>query len=194
MDNSEDKDTFNKAIHYFQNVTYDNIKIGSKYKMGATCIGIKTNISGKSKLHVYFLLFPFMHEQPFQPYNKESPNIYLQDISFLVDPSFYQWLYSEMSKRKSIIMLNLDLEDSSLKVVYSDILVKISDREREREEEKDEWYNMGFEKWYERGEFNTSYSVEIINPYLYLVPFPVKPLYFITHTNSNILLHTYKKN
>ena len=189
MDNSEDKDTFNKAIHYFQNVTYDNIKIGSKYKMGATCIGIKTNISGTNKLHIYFLLFPFIHDQPFQPYNKVS-NIYLQDISFFVDTSFYEWVYSEMSKRNSIIMLNLDLEDSSLKVVYSDILVKISDREKEQ----DDWYNMGFEKWYERGIFDTSYSVEIINPYLYLVPFPVKPLCFTTHTNSNILLHTYKKN
>lgn len=56
----EDKEEFNNAIDYFKNITYANISKLSEHIMGATFIGIKTNISGKYKLHIYIILFIFI--------------------------------------------------------------------------------------------------------------------------------------
>ena len=39
-----------------------------------------------------------------------------------------------------------------------------------------------FDEWYEAGKNHVSdYVVEIKNPDMYLVPFPVKPIYFVIH-------------
>jgi hypothetical protein len=47
-DKDKDKDEYelDNAIKYFQSIMFNNITKYSKHKMGATFIGIKTNISG----------------------------------------------------------------------------------------------------------------------------------------------------
>jgi hypothetical protein len=97
-DKDKDKDEFNKAIHYFKTIISNNITNYSPHKIGATFIGIKTNISGIYKLHIYILFFPFVHSEGVVPYSNNLPNIYLKDICFNVDESFYFWLYEEMKR------------------------------------------------------------------------------------------------
>jgi hypothetical protein len=50
---------FDNGILYFRNIFSNNISKPSKHKVGATFIGINTNISGKNELHIYICLFPF---------------------------------------------------------------------------------------------------------------------------------------
>jgi len=46
--------------------------------------------------------------------------------------------------------------------------------------------NSNFEEWYEKGKnYISDYIVKIENPYVYLVPFPVKPLCFIINLNDD---------
>jgi hypothetical protein len=42
--------------------------------------------------------------------------------------------------------------------------------------EKKEWMYLEYEEWYEKKIFNNVFTIKIINPYLYIVPFPVKPI------------------
>lgn len=187
----KDQELFKNAIKYFQRVTYNNIHVESKYNVGATFIGIKTNITGTNKLHIYILLFPFVRDEPFEPYSDfTDKNIYLTDISFSVDKSFYEWMFSVMERQTSIVMMKINLDDFSLQVVTSDLLIKkIKDNK-----DNNELYNLSFEEWYEKGIFNDLFTIEITNPFLYLVPFPVKPIFFTAHTKSNKFLHKVVKN
>ena len=98
---SQDKEEFNNAINYFQNIIYSNIKTYSACKIGVTFIGIKTNISGSLKLHIYIIIFPFIKNESIVPYSTNLSNIYLKDLILNVDESFYKWLYDEMNKHES---------------------------------------------------------------------------------------------
>ena len=91
----------NNVIHYFTNILSNNITTIAEHKIGATFIGIRTNISGKSKLHIYILLFPFMAQNEITPYPNKFQNVYVEDIHVNVDYSFYLWLYTEMQKQKT---------------------------------------------------------------------------------------------
>jgi len=168
----EDKDEFDNAIKYFQNIINNNISNYSQHKMGATFIGIKTNISGTLKLHIYILLFPFIKSEVVVPYCNSFPNIYFKDISFDVDKSFYLWTYEEMKRQNSIVIMSL--ESKILKVVsgFGDPLISID----KNCNEKKEWMDLEYEEWYEKKLFNNVFTITIINPYLYMVPFPVKPI------------------
>lgn len=181
--NKNDKDDFDNAIKYFQNIIQNNISSYSPYKMGATFIGIKTNISGNLKLHIYILFFPFPNSDtvvPY-PYSHSYSNIYFKDICFNVDNSFYLWIYQEMKRQNSIVIMSL--ESYILKVVAGngDALIII---DRNCKEEK-EWLNLDYEEWYEKKTFNNIFTIKIINPYLYMVPFPVKPIMIKTIKRIN---------
>jgi hypothetical protein len=102
----EDKDEFDNAIQYFQSIINNNISKYSKHKMGATFIGIKTNISGIFKLHIYILFFPFPKSECVVPYSNNFPNIYFKDLCFDVDESFYLWIYEEMKRLNSIVIMS----------------------------------------------------------------------------------------
>ena len=179
-DKNKDKDEFNNAINYFQSIIFNNISKYSKHKMGATFIGIKTNISGNLKLHIYILFFPFIKGQCVVPYSNSFPNIYFKDLCFDVDESFYLWIYEEMKRKNSIVIMSL--ENNILKVlpINGDLLINIDINCIE----KKEWMNLEYEAWYEKNIFNNIFTIKIINPYLYMVPFPVKP----------IIIRTIKKN
>ena len=75
-DNKIDKDEFDNAIKYFQSIIQNNISKYASHKMAATFIGIKTNISGIFKLHIYILFFPFPTSEVVVPYTNSFPNIY----------------------------------------------------------------------------------------------------------------------
>ena len=111
----EDKAEFDNAIKYFQNIIHNNISKYAAHKMATTFIGIKTNISGILKLHIYILFFPFPKTEIVVPYCNHFPNIYLKDLCFDVDESFYLWIYEEMKKQNSIVIMSLDTK--ILKVV-----------------------------------------------------------------------------
>jgi hypothetical protein len=149
--------------------------------MGATFIGIKTNISGIFKLHIYILFFPFPKSECVVPYSNNFPNIYFKDLCFDVDESFYLWIYEEMKRLNSIVIMSL--ESNVFKVVsgYGDLLISIDTNCNE----KKEWMNLEYEEWYEKKIFNNIFTIKIINPYLYMVPFPVKPIIIQTVKKMN---------
>jgi len=169
-DTKKDKDEFDNAIKYFQSIICNNISNYSQHKMGATFIGIKTNISGNLKLHIYILLFPFRKNETVIPYSNSIPNIYFKDLCFDVCESFYLWLYEEMKKQNSIVIMSL--ESNILKVIRGDALINIYTNCNE----KKEWMELEYEAWYEKKIFNNVFTIKIVNPYLYMVPFPVKPI------------------
>lgn len=182
MENDKvDKDEFDNAIKYFQSIIYNNISKYSQHKIGATFIGIKTNISGTLKLHIYILLFPFIKSKIVVPYSNSFPNIYFKDVCFDVDESFYLWIYEEMKKQNSIVIMSL--ESKILKVVFGfgDALISID----KNCEEKKEWMDLEYEAWYEKKVFNNVFTIKIVNPYLYMVPFPVKPILIQTLKRIN---------
>jgi hypothetical protein len=51
--------------------------------------------------------------------------------------------------------------------------------------EKKEWMELDFEAWYEKKIFNNIFTIKIINPFLYMVPFPVKPITVLTVKKIN---------
>jgi hypothetical protein len=180
-DTKTDKDEFDNAIKYFQSIIYNNISNYSQHQMSATFIGIKTNISGTLKLHIYILFFPFPKSEVVVPYSNHFPNIYFKDLCFDVGASFYFWIYEEMKRQNSIVILSL--ESNILKVVpgSGDALI-IIDRNCN---EKKEWMELDYEAWYIKQIFNNVFTIKIANPYLYMVPFPVKPIIIKTLKRIN---------
>ena len=172
---------FDNGISYFRNIFSNNISTPSEHKVGATFIGINTNISGKNELHIYICLFPFANAEGNVPYTSIHPNILLKDITFSVDENFYIWMYEEMRKQKSIIIMKL--EYNILKVVegFGDVLLNIDKNCNENKI----WLDLEFKDWYEKKTFNNTFTIQIINPYLYMVPFPVKPIFLKTIRQNN---------
>ena len=185
----EDIDT---AIKYFKSIIQNNISKHSKHKMSATFIGIQTNISGIFKLHIYILFFPFPKSEIIVPYcnNNFSPNMYFKDVCFDVDESFYLWIYEEMKRQNSIVIMAL--ESKIFKVVsgYGDVLISIDKNCNEPKE----WMQLEYEEWYTKQIFNNVFTIEIVNPYLYLVPFPVKPIVIQTVKKINNYVVILQKN
>ena len=180
-DTKKDKDEFDNAIQYFQSIINNNISNYSQHKMAATFIGIKTNISGTFKLHIYILFFPFPYSEVVVPYCNSFPNIYFKDLCFDVDKSFYLWIYEEMKRQNSIVIMSL--ESKILKVVSGngDILINID----KNCNEKKEWMELEYTEWYDNKKFNNIFTIKIVNPYLYMVPFPVKPIIIQTTKKIN---------
>jgi hypothetical protein len=141
----EDKDEFDNAIQYFQSIVSNNISNCSQHKMGATFIGVKTNISGIHKLHIYVLFFPFIKSEVVVPYCNHFPNIYLNDICLDVDENFYLWIYEEMKRQNSIVIMSL--ESNIMKVVSGtgDAIINVD----KQCNEKKEWMDLEYEAWYE---------------------------------------------
>jgi hypothetical protein len=180
-DDKKYKDEFDNAIKYFQSIINNNISKYSRHKMGATFIGIKTNITGNIKLHIYILFFPFPYSEVVVPYSNSFPNIYFKDICFDVCESFYLWLYEEMKRQNSIVIMSL--ESNILRVIpgFGDALISID----KTCNEKKEWMDLEYEAWYEKKIFNNIFTIKIVNPYLYMVPFPVKPIIIQTVKRIN---------
>jgi hypothetical protein len=187
----EDLDT---AIRYFKSIIQNNISKYSQHKMSATFIGIQTNISGTFKLHIYILFFPFPKSEIVVPYcnNQFSPNMYFKDICFDVDESFYLWIYEEMKRQNSIVIMSYEIESKIFNVVSgsSDALISIDKQCNEPKE----WMQLGYEEWYKKQIFNNVFTIEIVNPYLYLVPFPVKPIIIQTVKKINNYVVILQKN
>jgi hypothetical protein len=181
-ENTSDKNEFENAIQYFRSIIIcNNTSNYSEHKIGATCIGIKTNISGIFKLHIYILLFPFIHSEKIVPYSNSFPNMYFKDICLNVSESLYLWIYEEMRKQNSIVILSL--ESNIIKVVpgSGDALINIHSNCNE----KKDWMDLDYEDWYEKKMFNNIFTIKIVNPFLYMVPFPVKPIIIKTIKRIN---------
>ena len=176
-----DKEEFDKAVHYFQSIINNNISICSPHKIGATFIGIKTNISGVYKLHIYILLFPFVKSEVVVPYSNSIPNMYFKDVYFYADESFYVWMYEEMKKQNSMVIMSLESKIVTVVQGNGDALIRID----KNCNEKKEWMELEYEAWYTKKSFNNVFTIKIVNPYLYMVPFPVKPIIIQTLKRMN---------
>ena len=175
MIENENKE-FNSSVKLFQDIISSNLSTPiSPYKVGATVIGIKTNITGTLKLHIYILLFPFIGNNEITPYTTVYPNIFMKDICLNVSDVFYLWMYEEMRKKESIVIMSFD---SNINVIpsYGDLLINI---DVACNEPKD-FMELEFKEWYEKHTFNNIFTIKIINPYLYMVPFPLKTILFKT--------------
>jgi len=148
--------------------------------MGATVIGIQTNISGTLKLHTYVLLFPFMKNECIVPYNTSHPNFFVQDICFHVDEPFYVWIYEEMKRQNSMVLLSLGLNGLTV-LPRGDALIAIDYTNPKKGME----FELEFEQWYQTKPFPNIFTITIAHPYLYMVPFPVKPIVVQTKRNYN---------
>jgi hypothetical protein len=75
-----------------------------------------------------------------------NPNIYFKDLCFNVCESFYLWIYEEMKKQNSIVIMTL--ESNILKVLpgFGDALISIDKNCNEIKE----WMDLDFEAWYEK--------------------------------------------
>jgi hypothetical protein len=80
-------------------------------------------------------------------------------------------------------MVILSLESNILKVVpgSGDTLISIDNNCNE----KKEWMELDYEEWYTKQIFNNVFIIKIVNPYLYMVPFPVKPIIIKTLKRIN---------
>lgn len=182
MDNTQDKEEFDITLQYITRLLSSSVSNFSPHKVGATVIGIKTNISGTLKLHTYVLLFPFMKKETITPYPTHHPNIFLKDICFHADEPFYRWIYTEMKRQNSMIILSF--ESDILKVlIWGDALISIDSNGTN--EKKGMELELEFEAWYQNQTFQNKFTITIIHPYLYMVPFPVKPIILQTKQNYN---------
>jgi hypothetical protein len=86
-----------------------------------------------------------------------------------------------MKRQNSIIIMSLD--SNILKVVprTGDALISVDINCNE----KKEWIDLEYEAWYEKKIFNNVFTIRIVNPYLYMVPFPVKPIIIQTVKKIN---------
>jgi hypothetical protein len=182
MNNTQEKEEFDTTVQYITNLLSSGRSHFSVHKMGATVIGIRTNISGTLKLHTYVLLFPFMKNESIVPYTTPHPNIFVQDICFHVDEPFYSWLYEEMKRQNSMIILSL--ESDVLKVLPRGDALITMDCANEKGMEFGLEFEQ-FEQWYQAQPFPKICNITIAHPYLYMVPFPVKPILIQTKRNYN---------
>ena len=180
MDNSQDKEIFNTTVQYITRLLSSSVSNSSPHKIGATVIGIKTNISGILKLHTYVLLFPFIKNENIVPYPTHHPNIFLQDICFHVDESFYDWIYEEMKQQNSMVILSF--ESNVLKVLsWGDALISIDIHSTNDKK----WMELEFDAWYKNQTFQNKFTITITHPYLYMVPFPLKRIILQTKQSYN---------
>ena len=181
-DKDKDKDEFENAIYYFESIIQHNYSQQTN-KIGATFIGIKTNISGIFKLHIYILFFPFPKSEIVVPYSKNSfpSDLYFKDKCFDVDKSFYLWIYEEMKRQNSIVIMSLESKIFKVVSSFGDMLISIDNNCNETKK----WMELEYDEWYEQKTFNNIFTIQIINPYLYIVPFPVKPIIIQTVKRIN---------
>jgi hypothetical protein len=77
----------------------------------------------------------------------------------------------------------MSLESNILKVVNgnSDLIISID----KNCNEKKEWMFLEYQEWYEKKAFDNKFTLKLINPYLYMVPFPVKQITIQNIRNEN---------
>lgn len=183
MDNTQEKEEFETTVRYVTGLLSSSRSNFSVHKMGATVIGIRTNISGTLKLHTYVLLFPFMKNETIVPYTTRYPNISIQDICFHVDEPFYGWLYEEMKKQNSMVILSL--ESNCLTVLPRGDALIVMDYTNEKKGMEFGLEFGNFEQWYQAKPFPNIFNLIIAHPYLYMVPFPLKPILIQTKRDYN---------
>lgn len=134
-------------------------------------------------MHIYILFFPFPYSDTVVPYSNSfiNPNMYFKDLCFDVCESFYLWIYGEMKRQNSIVIMSL--ESNILKVIPAtgDTIINVDINCNE----KKEWMELEYEAWYEKKTFNNVFTIKMVNPYLYMVPFPVKPIIIKTAKKLN---------
>lgn len=178
---------FHTIANQFINIsTQEN----SEHTIGATFIGINTNISGNQKLHVYILLFPFYNycnnNNIYSPNQYYENTIYCKDAVINVGESFYLWLYEEMKNTRRIVVMSFDTDTNVYKVVggYGDLLISINNECKKNNPKK--WMDLCFDDWFARKPaFDNEFTITCRNPFLYTVPFPVKPIIISTRQNTD---------
>ena len=86
-----------------------------------------------------------------------------------------------MKRQNSIVVMSL--ESKILKVIAAtgDALLSIDINC----DEKKEWMELDYQAWYDKNIFNNVFTIKIVNPFLYIVPFPVKPIIIRTLKKIN---------
>jgi hypothetical protein len=146
------------------------IKSSEKY-VGFTIIGINSKINGVLKIYKYVLIYPFIGQHKGISYPKFN-NLFLFDFCLSVDITFYNFIYNEMKTRNNILICSINEDNFSWNLSNGDSLINILHNNIN-------FTDLSFEEWYEKEMFNFSdYIIEITNPDLYSVPFPLHPLKF----------------
>lgn len=177
-----DEPDFQHAIVHFksimQTILVTNINHEPCSKIGATFIGIKTNVSGKLKMHTYVLLTPFVVQENELPYSHTHSNVYLKDMVFNTTVTIFKWLFKKMNDTHGMVMLECA---SDIWTIASNFLLQLTNNCAEPKL----WLTQDFETWFENKQFNNVFTITIPNPYLYMVPFPMNPIIIHTSPKSN---------
>jgi hypothetical protein len=176
-------ENINQIINIIQINKDPSIK-SKVHKVSGTYISIYSNISGKLKTHRYFFLYPFDkktyprkedaffdydYDDPIYPYKKENPHIFMKDFYFYADILFYRWMFDTMSfGQKKPIFASINEDNLGWKITSSDCIINTLSFESDFDKYKD------FEEWYKTEDCNINFDLEITNPFLYMVPFPVR--------------------
>lgn len=169
-----------RFIDNFKTVLTQNIIKRAKYKVGFTFVSIKTNmVTGKFKWHNYVIIIPFKQENISGYPDINNDKIRLKDVCIYVDESFYKFIHSVMLNKKNFIIGKISEENDCCWQITNDYnIIKIINKHSLQQM----LIQTDFDEWYEAGRLHDSdYVVEIKNPDMYLVPFPVKPIYFVIH-------------
>ena len=164
------------------------------HKVTGTYISIYSNICGQFKTYRYFLLYPFdekkkhlydyEYEKPITPYKNVNPHLFMKDFYFYADNLFHKWMFDTMAiGRKKPIFAVLDENNIGWKIQPDDHPILLISSFKH---DFDKYEN--FEEWYKTEECNISFDLEITNPFLYAVPFPVRRyIYEYNKTGKNSL-------
>jgi hypothetical protein len=197
IEKEKSTENINQIINVIQINKDPSIK-SKLHKVSGTYISIYSNISGELKTHRYFLLYPFdkktyprkeeavydyEYDNPIMPYQKENPYIFMKDFYFYADILFYRWMFDRMIiGQNKPIFASLNEDNIGWKITSGDLRVSIISFESDF----DKYEN--FDEWYKTEECNINFELEITNPFLYIVPFPVRQYkYKYNKTGENYL-------
>jgi len=169
-------------INTFKKTIRENITKTAKYYVGFTFISIKTNaLYGKYEWYKYFIIFPFLHNLDVSSYvnvDLDNSNIRIKDICTEVDESFYRFIHSEMLQRENFLIGKISQEYEVCWSLTNDRIITIINKNNQHSKQN-MLIHSNFDEWYENGKiYPSDYIVKVENPYTYLVPFPVKPIFF----------------
>lgn len=174
-------------VNNFISIIEQNVRNEANIKVGFTLISINSKIMGSIENFEYILVYPFFGENYVNNYARhnyysgKNETIYFEDFCCSVDVSFYKYVFDETWKHNNLVVFARNNERWEKSYNHSRLIKIKHEREVLIPEQK-------FEEWYAKGEFNYSdFTVEIDNPSMYFVPFPVPPLLFQINKKNTFL-------
>ena len=167
-----------RFVTEFLNTISNNLQGPAKYFVGFTFFALKNNGSNNPlKWHKYVLIHPFATNSLVSwKYNVFNDKIEMKDARLQVDETFYMFVHSQMVTKQNFLVGKIYNDNTGWSLINDNNTIHIYDKMR-----NDFFLNVNptFAEWCKNGNTDqTEFIVELVNPDIYLVPFPLKPIYF----------------